>query len=177
MSDPDSLEEQSWAFALQIYAEPGVAEACLRLQDEAGVDVMLLLTVAFSCHRGIPISSADIAAMDESCRPWREQIVKPLRALRTALKSGPRPAPNAVTEILRNQVKASELLAERLANDLLAAELQSRAGAPRPVTADERRAALRQVVDLALPGPRPMRIDDFASLIEVLVAAVSRVAT
>ena len=37
---PD-LEAECWAFALAIYAEPGVAEACLTLQNEAGVDVML----------------------------------------------------------------------------------------------------------------------------------------
>jgi uncharacterized protein (TIGR02444 family) len=36
------LEADSWAFALAIYAKPGVAEACLTLQNEAGVDVMIL---------------------------------------------------------------------------------------------------------------------------------------
>ena len=42
------LEAECWAFALAIYARPGVAEACLALQNEAGVDVMLLLTTTLS---------------------------------------------------------------------------------------------------------------------------------
>ena len=49
---PD-LEAECWTFALAIYAKPGVAEACLALQDEAGVDVMMLLTTTFAAvnHR------------------------------------------------------------------------------------------------------------------------------
>ena len=47
------LEAESWAFALALYARPGVAEACLTLQNEAGVDVMLLLVAIFAAvkHR------------------------------------------------------------------------------------------------------------------------------
>jgi uncharacterized protein (TIGR02444 family) len=93
----DGSEEQGWAFALRLYAEPGVADACLHLQEQAGADVMLLLTVAFACRQGIALSPSDIRNMDAACRAWREQIVRPLRALRVALKSGPDPAPNADT--------------------------------------------------------------------------------
>lgn len=176
MSDPDSLEEQSWAFALRIYAEPGVAEACLRLQNEAGVDVILLLMVAFAGSRGIPLSPSDIGQMDEACRPWRQQIVQPLRALRVALKSGPSPAPSAATERLRSQIKASELHAERLANDVLASWLKQRAGAPRRVTDKECHAALRDVVVLALPEPQRDRIDDLMPAVEIIAVAIPRVA-
>ena len=176
MSDADSLDVQSWAFALRIYAEPGVAVACLRLQDEAGVDVMLLLAVAFAWRRGIALSAADITAMDAACRPWREQIVRPLRALRTALKAGPVPAPNTATESLRNQIKASELHAERIANDLLASWLQQRAHAPRAVTTDELHAALREVVTQALPEPQRDRIGDLAPAIDSVAAAAQLIA-
>ncbi len=89
------LEADSWAFALAIYAKPGVAEACLTLQNEAGVDVMLLLMAAFAAvkHR-LLLTADEIRALDEACRPWREQIVRPLRAVRSGLKTGPRPAPS-----------------------------------------------------------------------------------
>jgi uncharacterized protein (TIGR02444 family) len=176
MSDPDSFDAPSWAFALRIYAEPGVAAACLRLQDEAGVDVMLLLAVAFAGRRGIALSSADIAAMDAACRPWREQVVRPLRALRTALKAGPKPAPNAATETLRNQIKASELHAERVASDLLASWLQQAAGEPRAVTADELHIALRHVVVHALPESQRDRIADLAPAVDTIAAAALRIA-
>ena len=176
MSDADSLDVQSWAFALRIYAEPGVAVACLRLQDEAGVDVMLLLAVAFAWRRGIALSAADITAMDAACRPWREQIVRPLRALRIALKAGPEPAPNAATETLRSQIKASELHAERVANDLLASWLQQAAIASRTIAADELHAALRQVVIQALPEPQRDRISDLVLAIDIVAAAAQRFA-
>ena len=48
---PGDPAAESWAFALKIYAQPGIAEACLRLQAEAGVDVMMLLTAAFAAAR------------------------------------------------------------------------------------------------------------------------------
>lgn len=80
------LNEQNWTFALQIYAKPGITDACLRLQAEAGVDVMMLLTALFAAVRcGILLSPSDIKDMDDTCRSWREQIVLPLqRAARDA---------------------------------------------------------------------------------------------
>ena len=166
------IEQQSWEFALKLYAEPGVAESCLRLQDEAGVDVMLLLAVAFAGHRGIHLSPSDIQAMVAISRPWREQIVQPLRALRIALKSGPEPAPNAATETLRDQIKASELHAERLENDLLAAWLQDKASASSAVTLNDRHAALRRVV--ALTQRESDRVDDLGSAIDCIAEAAQR---
>ena len=167
------IEQQSWAFALQLYAEPGVAESCLRLQSEAGVDVMLLLAVMFAGHRGIVLSPSDIGELAELSRPWREQIVQPLRALRIALKSGPQPAPNAVTEVLRNQIKASELQAERLQNDLLAAWLLHKAGASRAISQEERHAALSHVVALVCNG-HPT--GDIVPAIDAIAEAAQRIA-
>src|SRR6202047_402741 len=115
------LEADSWAFALEIYARPGVAEACLKLQNEAGVDVMMFLMIAYAAvrHR-IFLNPSEIRTLDETCRPWREQIVRPIRAIRSGLKRGPLPAPNSETEQFRSKVKAIELAAERLQNQLLA---------------------------------------------------------
>jgi uncharacterized protein (TIGR02444 family) len=123
-----SAADASWGFALGLYAEPGVAGACLALQAEAGVDVMLMLVVLHAvAERRIALTAADISAMHESSRGWREQVVRPLRAVRTSLKSGPAPAPSAASEQLRAQIKASELAAERVENDYLAAHLPSAA--------------------------------------------------
>src|SRR5579863_4321595 len=115
------LEAKSWAFALSLYARPGVAEACLTLQNEADVDVMLLLMTTFAAvkHRTL-LTPDEIGALDEACRPWRERIVWKLRTIRTALKTGPQPAPDGETEQLRSKVKALELEAEKLENRLLA---------------------------------------------------------
>src|SRR5580692_6487910 len=110
----NELEAECWAFALATYARPGVAEACLTLQNEAGVDVMLLLTTTFAAikHR-LLLAPDEIGALNEACRLWREQIVWPLRAIRSGLKTGPQPAPSEATEQFRSQVKALELAAEK----------------------------------------------------------------
>jgi uncharacterized protein (TIGR02444 family) len=115
------LEAESWAFALAIYSRPGVAEACLTLQNEAGVDVMLLLMTTFAAvkHRNL-LTPSEIETLDKTCRPWREQIVGRLRAIRTELKTGPKPAPSEATEPFRAKIKALELEAEKLENRILA---------------------------------------------------------
>jgi uncharacterized protein (TIGR02444 family) len=173
-----NLRTESWAFALQIYAEPGVAEACLRLQAEAGVDVVMLLMATFAvARRGIFLSPSDIQGMDDACRAWRDLIVQQLRALRVTLKLGPAPAPSPATERLRTHIKAGELIAERLQNDMLADWLQQKGPASRPGTRDELQAVLRSVVMLNLPGPGSRQIDDVSSAIEDIVAAAASIST
>jgi len=142
------IEADSWAFALAIYARPGVAEACLTLQNEAGADVMMLLMVAFAAvrHR-ILLTPDEIRALDDSCRPWREQIVWPLRAIRSGLKTGPLPAPNSETEQFRSKVKTVELAAERLENQRLAECLPLRPGGE-ALSSEQLRAVLGNVIAL-----------------------------
>jgi uncharacterized protein (TIGR02444 family) len=141
------LAAKSWAFALAIYAKPGVAEACLALQNEAGVDVMLLLMATFAAvKRRQLLTAGEIASLDEACAPWREQIVRRLRAIRTELKAGPRPAPGEATEPFRAKIKAIELDAEKLENLLLAECLPQRPSGPDMVGPEQLRAVLNAVV-------------------------------
>jgi len=60
-----------------------------------------------------------VAEAEAATRPWRDAVVRPLRAVRRQLKSGPPPAPDTATESLRAQVKAAELEAERVQQSLL----------------------------------------------------------
>jgi uncharacterized protein (TIGR02444 family) len=173
-----SLRAESWAFALQVYAEPGVAEACLRLQAEAGVDVVMFLMATFAVvRRGILLAPSDIQCMDEACRPWRELIVQRLRALRVALKLGPSPAPSPATDCLRKQIKTSELFAERLQNDMLADWLQQKGPESRAGTREELRAVLRSVVMLALQSRGSGEIVDVSSAVEDVVSAAASIST
>jgi uncharacterized protein (TIGR02444 family) len=164
------LEADSWAFALDIYARRGIADACLKLQNEAGVDVMILLmvTFAFARHR-ILLTPAEIGELDEACRPWREQIVRPLRAIRSGLKSGPRPAPSSETEPFRSKVKSLELEAERLQNRLLADNLPLKPGKD-VLSPQDLHAALASLVALFLERRGNGPIADFLSLIDLIVA-------
>ena len=165
------IEADSWAFALAIYARPGVAEACLTLQNEAGADVMMLLMVAFAAvrHR-ILLTPDEIEALDESCRPWREQIVWPLRAIRSGLKTGPLPAPSGETEQFRSKVKAVELAAERLENQRLAECLPLRPGGD-ALSSEQLRAVLGNVVALFVEGRDKKPTGSLSASINVVVEA------
>jgi uncharacterized protein (TIGR02444 family) len=165
------LEAECWAFALAIYARPGVAEACLTLQNEAGVDVMLLLTTTFAAvkHR-LVLTTEEIRTLDEACRPWRVQIVRPLRTIRAGLKTGPQPAPGEATEPFRSQVKALELAAEKLQNKLLVECLPLRPPEKETVRPEQLRTVLGNVVSLFAEG-RSTAKANLASSIETIVEA------
>ena len=119
---PDSA---FWDFSLALYARPGVAAACLRLQDRRGIDVNLLfLCLWLALDHGQALDADDIARLIARARVVHEQVVKPLRTARIALKAmiaaeteSLRPA----IARLRAEVKRSELEAENLEQVLLAA--------------------------------------------------------
>jgi uncharacterized protein (TIGR02444 family) len=171
------LDAESWAFALDIYARPGVADACLSLQREAGVDVMLLLVIAFAAVKlRILLTPSEIRELDEACRPWREQIVRPLRAIRSGLKSGPLPAPSSETEQFRSKIKTVELASERLQNQLLAERLPQRSPKPDAVAAEEIHTILGCVVTLFVEkrGTKP-DADLFPSIAKIVDAVMQEV--
>ena len=51
-----------WDFSLEVYGRPKVAETCLRLQDEFGVDVPVLLFAAWlAAEHSATLGRADVA--------------------------------------------------------------------------------------------------------------------
>ncbi|WP_216366781.1 TIGR02444 family protein [Halovulum dunhuangense] len=111
--------EPLWDFALRVYGRPNVSAACLRLQERCGADVPMLLFAAWLGAGGRMLAQDRMAAFDARIAPWRDEVVRPLRAVRQRMKTGPAPAPDAATEALRTKVKAAELGAERIELDLL----------------------------------------------------------
>src|SRR3954466_63486 len=81
-------ESPFWRFSLRFYARSKVSAACLALQDDAGVDVNLLLFLLFLAEHQRKVDAGDIARLDAGVSAWREQVVKRLRDLRRALKPG-----------------------------------------------------------------------------------------
>jgi uncharacterized protein (TIGR02444 family) len=108
-----------WEFSLGFYDRPGVAEACLQLQDQAGVDVNVLLYALFLATGLREIDRTDAARIDACAKTWREQVVIPLRTLRRQLKIGIEPYEPADTARLRSTVKRVELDAERIEQEYL----------------------------------------------------------
>ena len=97
-----------WEFSLALYSRPGIADACLKLQDEHSVDVNLLLYCAWRCSVGAPLDAEGVSAVDAGIREWRAEVVQPLRTLRRKLKSV------SGSDSTRDLVKQAELDAERV---------------------------------------------------------------
>jgi uncharacterized protein (TIGR02444 family) len=121
MSDatPSSQGSPLWRFSLAFYRLPKVADACIALQEDAGVDVNLLLFLLWHARQRRRLSAADLAALEARIGPWRDLTVIPLRSVRRALKSPPALVAAATAEAFRNRIKAVELEAERLQQEAL----------------------------------------------------------
>jgi uncharacterized protein (TIGR02444 family) len=114
-----------WRFSVKFYAEPGVAQACIDLQDQAGVDVNLLFFLLWNATEGRTLDAAQVAELDRSFGAWRDLTVVPLRELRRGLKSPPSAIEPSVAEGFRTRIKAVELEAERLQQEAMYALAQS----------------------------------------------------
>ena len=108
-----------WRFSLRFYRQPEVADACIALQEEAGIDVNLLLFLLWHATHSRALSAAEVVELEQRIGPWRDMTVIPLRALRRALKSPPKLVAAAAAELFRTKIKAAELEAERLQQEAM----------------------------------------------------------
>jgi len=97
---PDNQGSPLWRFSLRTYRQPGVADACIALQDECGVDVNVLLFFLWLAAEKKRVPAANARAACEQAALWHDDVVAPLRAV-------------------RRKVKAVELEAERLQQEAL----------------------------------------------------------
>ena len=121
MSTPEATRQESpfWRFSLRFYRQPAVADACIRLQEEAGVDVNLLLFLLWHATHRRTLSAAEVAELEQRIGAWRDMTVIPLRDVRRALKSPPALVAPATAELFRTRIKAVELEAERLQQEAM----------------------------------------------------------
>ncbi|MDR5861000.1 TIGR02444 family protein [Halomonas eurihalina] len=98
--------ESLWDFALNLYARDGIEQACLTLQDEAGVDVTELLWRCWLYRYNLRAG-----ATPPDVRQWQHDVISPLRRLRRGLKPAARERSNVAS--LRQRIKQAELDAER----------------------------------------------------------------
>jgi len=147
-----------WQFSIRFYGAPGVAPACIRLQDEAGVDVNLLLFLLWNATQGRGLGEAEVRELDTAIAPWRSTTVIPLREMRRALKSPPAMLAPETAEAFRTRIKAAELEAERLLQEALYALGQSgRLGKDGLSPFDAARASLSAYQAVLSPfPPEPM---------------------
>lgn len=100
-----------WDFALTFYSGSGVEQACLTLQDNAGVDVCELLFHGWLYVHGLEALPESLVSLRRARRDWQAGVTEVLRGLRRDLKH--HDAPSETVSALREQIKQAELLAER----------------------------------------------------------------
>jgi uncharacterized protein (TIGR02444 family) len=125
---PGLAGEALWPYALEVYARPGVEALLLRLQDDHGQCVPLLLWSLWMAGGGRPIDVAKAAACAELARAWQDAAVAPLRRLRRGLKA--KAKTQQLQARIRHGVKALELEAERMLLQMLEESSPPPAGAP-----------------------------------------------
>jgi uncharacterized protein (TIGR02444 family) len=108
-----------WRFSLRFYRQPKVADACIALQEEAGVDVNLLLFLLWQATRKRALSPIEVGELENRIGAWRDATVIPLRSVRRALKSPPALVESPTAEAFRTRIKAVELEAERLQQEAM----------------------------------------------------------
>jgi uncharacterized protein (TIGR02444 family) len=133
--------EGLWDFAVRLYGRPGVAQACLGLQEAVGANVPILLLAAWLGRQSKILDAGMIASVGADMSPWHDQVVSPLRQLRRLLKVAPHPAPSPSTDALRERIKTCELEAERIE----IAQLESRRWTALPRVDDPRTAVWRNL--------------------------------
>lgn len=119
MSSDTTAGSAFWNFSLAFYARPGVAEACLALQDRHDADVNVVLYLLFLARSGRLLDEADVARVQALAEPWQRTVVMPLRAVRRALKAQVGAFEPEATAALRTEIKRIELAAERLQQETL----------------------------------------------------------
>lgn len=116
-----SPDNPLWDFSLSVYAEPGVSEECLVLQDRHDLNINLVLLAAYLGSVGVELTEERWEAATREIAWLDETVVRPLRGIRRALKFhaetdgglGPRGK-----EVYRT-IKTAEIDAERLEQDAL----------------------------------------------------------
>ena len=107
-----------WQWALDVYARPSVAAACLSLQDAHGQNVPYLLWAAWRASEG---RAADAIVAAKLVKRWDTEVGSPLRGLRRAIKPAWPRIEDGVREDFRNLVKDTELAGEKVLMESLEA--------------------------------------------------------
>lgn len=102
-----------WDWAVAAYGAPGVAEACLALQDSHEQNVPLLLWSAWTAAVGLTPDADTIEAACDTARAWDGVVTAPLRAIRRTLKAPVPDIDDGPRLDVRERIKAVELEAER----------------------------------------------------------------
>jgi uncharacterized protein (TIGR02444 family) len=89
MATTNTESNPFWEFSLALYAQEGVAAACLLLQESEDVDVNVMLYLCWWSWQGRALMAADLVAVEAAITDWRRDVVLPIRLLRRGLRGYP----------------------------------------------------------------------------------------
>src|SRR6516225_5643915 len=110
-----------WDFVLNYYGRKGVSEALIGLQDDHGIDVNMLLFLAWMAAQGKCLAADDVKFASTTSHAWQRSVVVPIRAVRRLLKENAPLVPADAAAAFRKKVQAVELEGEQLQLNAMAA--------------------------------------------------------
>ena len=114
-------DDPFWGFSLATYDRPGVAAACLGLQDRHGIDVNMVLFCCWAGSLGVEFDGPALSRLVAAAERWQQAVVRPLSEVRRSLKDMVvEGIPTEAREAVRNIVKSAELRAEKQEQVMLA---------------------------------------------------------
>ncbi len=108
-----------WAWANDIYARPGVSESLISAQDNAGLNVNIVLWACWSATAFDDIPEPAMQSAMKAVADWHNNVTTPLRAARRGAKPFEEQPGFQHAASLRNAVKKAELDAERVEIEIL----------------------------------------------------------
>lgn len=157
----------AWDFVTRLYAAPGVAPACLRLQRAHDIDVTLML---FCLWRGAvceEVLAPHLPRLMATAETWRTSVVLPIRQARQWLKA--ETAADSALDGVYRRVLSAEIECEQAELLALAEQADVLCGAtmdgPFPAVMAANLAALLDAAGIAPNG------EDRAALAVILTAA------
>ncbi|MGI9307712.1 MAG: TIGR02444 family protein [Gammaproteobacteria bacterium] len=155
MSESNELPSHPfWGYSLRLYAQPGVQQACLQLQDEFDLDVNLVLFCVWTGAEGPgELRPEELAQCIAQGGLWQREVVKPLRLIRRRLKTESMGAPQALSAAFRPGVQSLEIEAEHVQQLILADIVPVQRGTTGPGVAVANLLAYTHSSGLAPTGP------------------------
>lgn len=109
--------EQHWQHCEAIYSHTSTAKECIRLQDQHGCNVNLLLLALYLDRSQLQLSPVHWQQLKQAIAPWYQQTVDPFRRIRQKAKS-------QLSDQHYQQLLATELILERHGQTIVTALLQ-----------------------------------------------------
>lgn len=120
MTDTTPADSDSfWDWSLATYSRPGIADRLLRLQDDYRLDVNILLWCLWASDRFPRLRKKKALSMIRKAEKWTGHVTGELRGVRRWMKGLDLPVDAEAAGRLRNEVKALELKAERICQEML----------------------------------------------------------